>query len=684
MRFTKRVGVGAVVGVLLLGAVTAPAYSVGERAEIVDDTVPPGASVGDPRQSGPSPDTLPGDLSIRIPVLTDPSDPNSPERADARPRRLAISQDGKFAYAQSIPDTTTSGTYYDLFVFDLEARKHIKTVQFDRPGSLGQPYAARDADVMVMSLGDDALVIFDTARNEQIGETVALGARYPYRDAISNDGKSYYMADVSGAVRKFDIASRAVTATQRIGVDRTGSITVSADGQRVIVGSGGRAFGGASLTELDADTLAITNGPNVNNVTWQFDKIRFDKNTGAILSTGYSWYVERHELAGGQRTGSAAIGNQMNDFVIDPRNTRAEGSLREDRAWGLTQEYSVIAPAIFNNGEAGSVDRRSNSFRAPHGAPVAVEMRPVCGDATIESGQCAELNELVVTNGATGRDTAVDPSITVLLTPEITAQPKSARVSKLGEKVTFAAALDGVKADDSGGVKWQSSPDGVEWTDLKPEGNAASRAAGEYGDSATLELEATEESAVLQYRLAYHDEFWNQSGVSDVVEITGPAPVITSPKPQSKMRVGEPVTPVTLTADANGTKTWTIEGLPDGITFDAATKVVSGTPTAEGSFTVVATVTDVFGTATQTVEVAVDAAAPEGDSDAGVDGGSNAGVDSGSDGATDNGGKPKPGLAITGGSGWAAPVVGAAALALLGAAVALFGARRRRTFGAGH
>ncbi|MCW2483548.1 putative Ig domain-containing protein, partial [Candidatus Symbiopectobacterium sp. NZEC135] len=64
--------------------------------------------------------------------------------------------------------------------------------------------------------------------------------------------------------------------------------------------------------------------------------------------------------------------------------------------------------------------------------------------------------------------------------------------------------------------------------------------------------------------------------------------------------------PENLFSDAdNDTLTWNVSGLPDGLSFDAATRTISGTPATSGTFTVVLTASDGKAQATHAVNVTV-------------------------------------------------------------------------------
>ncbi|WP_217136559.1 putative Ig domain-containing protein [Leucobacter chinensis] len=575
-RLAMRAGLGIALTGLLLGGAAFSAQAVqgapgveGHAAE--EDT----ETLVDLRAADPLREAVSDELSVRIPLLVEPGNPDSPERTDVTPLEIAVSADGKFAYSSRNGLRT-----HDIFIFDLEKSMHVETREAPIDSySGGQLRAAKHADVLAYIDGSPAgvyeVIVLDTKTNAEIARHTLPGS-YGHRVEISDDGKSFFMLDYASKIstlRKIDLRTGEITEGPEFPYLPNGALAISPDGSTIAVGLGGDNANG-NLTLVDTETLQTTAGPYTNDKIWQFEQMTFDSAGTSLYTTAYTRTVAKLSQGDGQNLSRITVGNGLASLLPVPDR---------DRAWAASSREDLVVVADFEKGV------RSASYREVLGGPYAMQ-QTVNGD-------------LVVSNG--GGNTP-ESSISVLLAPEVTSQPVDAEISTLGESVQFEASLNGVKADLDSGVTWQSSADGETWNDLEEH-------------TTTLQLTADAEAVALQYRMSYTDEFWGQTGATDVVRIVGVQPVITSAPLEVKAKVGESLDPVTVTATAQPGYVWSVEGLPAGLSVDAETGVLSGTATEAGTFTFTVKVTDVFGSASQegTITVVAEDSDGDGDSDAG-------------------------------------------------------------------
>jgi len=106
-------------------------------------------------------------------------------------------------------------------------------------------------------------------------------------------------------------------------------------------------------------------------------------------------------------------------------------------------------------------------------------------------------------------------------------------------------------------------------------------------------LSGTPATAGIYTVTATATDVFKLSGTATFTLTVNPAPVLTSPGPQTTV-IGDAVTlPLTLTG-GTGPFAWIATGLPTGLTLNATTGLISGTPATTGTGNVTVTVTDKF------------------------------------------------------------------------------------------
>ncbi|MDA3148037.1 putative Ig domain-containing protein [Leucobacter sp. UCMA 4100] len=518
-----------------------------------------GEPMGDPQQDEDR--GLSDRLDREIPLLVDPSSPDSPEMSpgDARPNRLTLTQDGNVVYA-------TDRVNNKIYVVDLTKNRHVLTIDGVSGETLGRLTVSETGNRALVRPANGVWWVIDTTTHEIVSELTAL-PRNLGEEVISADGRSAYALGPGTKLYQFDLETGETLTEKTLPGNAIETIRLAPGGERLILAREGSDM---SVQFVDARTFdpigpAIT-APDV----WFFYDLGFaGDDASQLYIVDYFQYIfrlnvdENAELSDAERMKKVSVGSAMTGFA---------GSPIDNRAWGTSLNYSLVQLADYETGT------RPEGFRAVPGGPGNVAQRPN--------------GELVVSNGLDGKRESL-PVITVLQTPSMT-DPVSTPVQLLGDEVAFRVETTGIKEDKAGGVQWQSSTDGVTWSDI------------DGATSPLLTFEVSAATAHLQYRATYHDDFWNQSGTSKTVTISSPAPSFTTTSTTVRGVAGEELEPVALTAKAQSDQRWSATPLPEGITLNHETGVLSGTPEQSGSLTATVTVDDAFGTATTEVRFAID------------------------------------------------------------------------------
>ncbi len=184
-------------------------------------------------------------------------------------------------------------------------------------------------------------------------------------------------------------------------------------------------------------------------------------------------------------------------------------------------------------------------------------------------------------------------------------------VSADGSTVAFLSPSDAVVADDTNGVPdafvRALDSDSVVRVSLSSTGAQAPTGTGRYTDS---DLSLSGDGSVVGFESdsplvpGAPDAVWNA-----YARLTAVAPTITSAAPPAPV-LGQ-VYHFTVTATGTGPITLALTGsLPDGLSFDPAAGILSGTPTTPGTFSVTLTATNAAGAAAPQKYSLVVAAAP--------------------------------------------------------------------------
>ena len=316
--------------------------------------------------------------------------------------------------------------------------------------------------------------------------------------------------------------------------------------------------------------------------------------TASGLPDGLSFTAATRIISGTPTTaGTATVSYTVTDADGDTANDTFDIVVSADLAPSLTatvDQTAMVGTAFSLTLPAGTGGDGTLSYTAsglPDGLSFTAATRIISGTPTT-AGTATVSYTVTDADGDTANDT-FDIVVSADLAPSLTATVDQTAMVGTAFSLTLPAGTGG-----DGTLSYTASglPDGLSFTAATRIISGTPTTAG----TATVSYTVTDADGDTA-----NDTF-------DIVVSADLAPSLTATVDQTAM-VG---TAFSLTLPAgtggDGTLSYTASGLPDGLSFTAATRIISGTPTTAGTATVSYTVTDADGdTANDTFDIVVSA-----------------------------------------------------------------------------
>ncbi|MFG2795015.1 putative Ig domain-containing protein [Streptomyces sp. NPDC048419] len=475
------------------------------------------------------------------------------------PTGVAVSPDGTHAYVTNDGSNSVS-------VIDTSNNTATATIGVGS-GAVGVAVSPDGTHAYVTNAGSNTVSVIDTSNNT-VTATIDVGSgKEPNDVAISPDGTHAYVTNENdNSVSVIDTSNNTVTTTIGVGFDPQ-DVVVSPDGTRAYVTN----VQDNSVSVIDTSSNRVTATVHVG--------------TGpigvAISPDGKHVYV-------------ANFGSQ-NVSVIDTGSNTVTATVGVGNGpWGVGIA-SGLAPTISGTPPAGTVGTAYSYHFILGGNPTpttTVTSGTLPNGLTLSSGgllsgtptQGGSFPITVTAKNSAG--TATDTA-TVVIHPAATTLTVSASPSPAdaGQKVTLQATVTG------------SSPTGtVDFYDGSTSGQALNSSPVAVGSDDTASFITSALAAGSHTITAVYSGDDSNAGSQGSTPLTVNAALAVTTSSLPDATVGQAYGadhPVTLQSSGGQDPiTWSASGLPDGLSLDKASGVISGTPSADGKFSVTVTATD--------------------------------------------------------------------------------------------